>query len=185
MFRVQPGKNRRHLHPILLTGFMFKWILAAVVAAILVGFVFWQRDAVKTSYVNGLAQYNKLPGREFIFERDCYVFKLSSHPTDYPLVAARETVPELPTTVDDKLVGSKLSGARLLDTVRIGTRFKIVSVRRDESRKETNVTFEILLLDEAERNYPRLDAFFLLDHSPEANGEAPRVLESYAVARVR
>ena len=83
------------------------------------------------------------------------------------------------------MVGTKPPGVRLLDTVRTGSRFKIVSVRRDESRTGTAVTFEILLLDEAERAYPRLDAFFLLDHSPESSGGAPRVLEDYAVARVR
>jgi hypothetical protein len=164
---------------------MFKWFLAAAAVVLVAVFVLWQRDSVKTAYVNGLAQYNKLPGREFIFERDCYIFKLAAHPTDYPLVAARATVPELPAAVDDKLIGSNQSGVRLLDTVRTGSRFKIVSVRRDEGRTKTDVTFEILLLDEAERNYPRLDAFFILDHSPEQTGAAPLVREDYAVARVR
>lgn len=164
---------------------MFKWVIAFATILLVAALAVWQRNSVKTSYVNGLAQYNKLPGREFIFERDCYVFKLASHPTDYPLVAAHATVPELPATVEDKLVGTKQSGVRLLDTVHTGSRFKIVSVRRDESRTGTAVTFEILLLDEAERVYPRLDAFFLLDHSPEPSGGAPRVREDYAVARVR
>ena len=164
---------------------MFKWVIAFATILLVAALAVWQRNSVKTSYVNGLAQYNKLPGREFIFERDCYVFKLASHPTDYPLVAAHATVPELPATVEDKLVGTKQPGVRVLDTVRTGSRFKIVSVRRDESRTGTAVTFEILLLDEAERVYPRLDAFFLLDHSPEPSGGAPRVREDYAVARVR
>lgn len=164
---------------------MYKWVIASVTIVIVAALIVSQRNAVKTSYVNGLAQYNKLPGREFILQRDCYVFKSDSHPTDYPLVAARATVPELPASVDDKLIGTKQPGVRLLDTVRTGSRFKIVSVRRDESREKTTVTFEILLLDEAERAYPRLDAFFLLDHSPERSGEAPRVLEDYAVARIR
>ncbi len=164
---------------------MFKWILVAVGVVLIGGFVFWQRNSVKTSYVNGLSQYNKLPGREFIFECDCYLFKLASHPTDYPLIGTHETVSELPAAVQDKLVGSALPGVRLLDTVRTGTRFKIVSVRRDESRTKTNVTFEILLLGETERKYPRLDAFFLLDHSLESTGAAPQVREAYAVARVR
>jgi hypothetical protein len=164
---------------------MFKWFLGLGIVVVLAAFIIWQRGSVKTSYVNGLPQYNKLPGREFIFERDCYVFKLASHPTAYPLIGAHATVPDLPGTVDDKLIGSTQTGARLLDTVRTGTRFKIVSVRRDESRTETDVTFEILLLDETERKYPRLDAFFILDHSPEKTGAAPLVREDYAVARVR
>lgn len=164
---------------------MYKWVIAIAAVLLVAALVIWQRNSVKTSYVNGLAQYNKLPGREFIFERDCYIFKLASHPTEYPLVAARATVPELPSAVEDKAVGTSQPGVRLLDTVRTGSRFKIVSVRRDESRAGTAVTFEILLLDEAERNYPRLDAFFLLDHSPEQAGEAPRIREDYAVAHLR
>ena len=164
---------------------MFKWFLVVASALLVVAFVFWQRGSVKSSYVNGLEQYNKLPGREFIFQRDCYLFKLDAHPSDYPLVGARDTVPALPASVDDKLVGSNQPGVRLLDTVRTGSRFKIVSVRRDESRAGTDVTFEILFMDEAERKYPRLDAFFILDHSPEQTGAAPRVREDYAVARVR
>ncbi len=164
---------------------MFKWFLIAGGVTLIALFVIWQRGSVKTSYVNGLPQYTKLPGREFIFERDCYLFKLASHPTDYPLVAAHETVSELPVAVDDKLVGSSQPGVRLLDTVRTGTRFKIVSVRRDEGRTRTDITFEILLLGETERKFPRLDAFFILDHSPEKTGEAPNVREDYAVARVR
>jgi hypothetical protein len=164
---------------------MFKWFLGISAIVVLTLFIVWQRGSVKTSYVNGLPQYNKLPGREFIFERDCYVFKLASHPTDYPLIGGHATVPELPAAVEEKLVGSSQAGARLLDTVRTGTRFKIVSVRRDEGRTQTNVTFEILLLDETERKFPRLDAFFILDHSPEAAGAAPAMREEYAVARVR
>jgi hypothetical protein len=164
---------------------MFKWFLI-VGSIVLVGaFVLWQRGSVKTSYVNGLAEYNKLPGREYIFERDCYLFKLESHPSSYPLVGSRETVPALPAVVDDKLVGTSQPGVRLLDTVRTGTRFKIISVRRDESRTKTDITFEIFLLDVVERTYPRLDAFFILDHAPEQTGAAPRVREDYAVARIR
>jgi hypothetical protein len=164
---------------------MFKWILVGGSVLLVAAFTLWQRDSVKTSYVNGLPQYTKLPGREYIFERDCYLFKLASHPTDYPLIAAHESVPELPATVDDKLIGSRPPGVRILDTVRTGTRFKIVSVRRDESRKGTQITFEILLLDETERKFPRLDAFFILDHSPEKTDAAPLVREDYAVLRVR
>ena len=50
---------------------MYKWFLVLALVVLGAAFSVWQRNAVKTSYVNGLAQYNKLPGREFIFERDC------------------------------------------------------------------------------------------------------------------
>ena len=164
---------------------MFKWFLIVAAAALVVTFTIWQRNSVKTSYINGLVQYNKLPGREFILERDCYIFKLASHPTEYPLIGAQKTVAALPAEVDAKLIGTALPGARLLDTVTAGTRFKIVSVRRDEHRTHTDITFEILLLEEADHKYPRVDAFFIIDHAPEQNGQAPLVREDFAVARIR
>ena len=41
--------------------------------------------AVKTTYVNGLPLYSgALPGREYILERDCYVFKFKNHSSDWP-----------------------------------------------------------------------------------------------------
>jgi hypothetical protein len=43
----------------------------------------------------------------------------------------------------------------------------------------------LLFLDEAERKYPRIDAYFIMDHSPEARGEAPSLLRAYAVERVK
>lgn len=164
---------------------MYKWVLAIGAVVLVTVFVIFQRGAVKSSYVNGLVPYNKLPGRQFIFERDCYIFKMASRPTDYPLVAANVTVPALPAVVDEKLIGTNPPGVRLLDVVRTGTRFKIVSVRRDESRTKTEVTFEIYLLEANERTFPRLDTFFLLDHAPEQSAGAPLIREDYAVAHVR
>lgn len=164
---------------------MYKWLLAIGALVLVCWFAISQRNAVKSSYINGLSPYNKLPGRQFIFERDCYIFKLASRPSEYPLVAANVTVAALPAAVDEKLVGTNPPGARILDIVRTGTRFKIVSVRRDESRTKTEVTFEIYLLEEDERTFSRLDAFFLLDHSPESSGGAPRIREDYAVPNIR
>lgn len=164
---------------------MYKWVLALGALALATVLVISQRNAVKSAYVNGLVPYNKLPGRQFVFERDCYIFKSASRPTDYPLVAANATVPALPAEVDGKLVGTSRPDVRILDVVRTGTRFKIVSVRRDQSRTKTEITLEIYLLEENERTFPRLDAFFLLDHSPEETGGAPRLREDYAVALVR
>ena len=163
-----------------------KWILSLAAVAAFVAFAIYQRGAVKTSYVNGLAVYSRLPGQEFILERDCYVFKLKKHDTSWPLVGANfqgssVTIPGLPSEISEKNVGQDSPEVRILDIVRSGARFKIVSVRRDESRAGTTISFEILLLDEAERKYPRLDAFWIMDHSPEKNGAAPTMIEDFAV----
>ncbi|PTY05646.1 hypothetical protein DB347_14850 [Opitutaceae bacterium EW11] len=169
---------------------MTKWIwgLAAVVA--IVSLVVLQRNGTKTAYVNGLPEYTMLPGREYIFERDCYVFKARDRKSSYPLVGANapdlgNSVPYLPTTVTEKSVGTDNGKVRILDVVRTGTRFRIVSVRRDQTRNETTISLEILLLPEDQHKYPRLDAFYILDHSPETHGSAPAVITGYAVERVK
>ena len=94
-------------------------------------------------------------------------------------------MPELPAEVDRKLIGTDQPGVRLLDVVRTGTRFKIVSVRRDQSRTKTDITLEIYLLEDTERFFARLDAFYLLDHRPEQSGGAPIMREDYAVPNIR
>jgi len=63
-----------------------KWFLAIAAVVLLSLFIHSQRNAVKTAYVNGLPQYNGLPNREFIFERDCYIFKMKNRDTSWPLV---------------------------------------------------------------------------------------------------
>jgi hypothetical protein len=162
-----------------------KWVFI-LLGVLLVGWlVVAQRNSTKTSYVNGLSEYNTLPGREYIFERDCYVFKLKEHNTSWPLVGDHALVAGLPDAIDPKQIGADLPDLRVLDIVRTGSRFKLVSVRRDENRKGDHVSFEILFLDEAERQYPRLDAFHIMDHSPEAQGAAPGILPAYAVERVK
>jgi hypothetical protein len=169
---------------------MKKWFIVTVAILLVAAFVYWQANSVKTSYVNGLPQYNQLPGREFIFQRDCYVFKLKKHDSVWPLVGANApgsvmSVPALPTEVSSKYVNGDLPAVRILDIVHTGDRFKIISVRRDESPRGTHITFEILLLIEPERRYPRLDAFWILDHTPEQREEAPLVLADFAVERVK
>jgi hypothetical protein len=165
---------------------MLKWIIGAAALLILaIALVRLQRDSVKTSYVNGLPLYTDLPGQEFIFERDCYIFEFRDHHSDWPLVGSHLTVPQLPADIDPAEVGSGLPGVRILGIARVGDRFRIVSVRRDESRKGTTVTFEILFMDEATRPYPRLDAFWIMDHAPEKMGAAPRIMAAYAVPRVK
>jgi hypothetical protein len=158
-----------------------KWLIAAVVAAFLAVFVYLQLHSVKTSYINGLAPYTNLPGRGFILEQDCYVFKFKAHDSDWPLIGSHEAVPELPAQVSAANIGADLPGVRLLDVLKVGDHFRIASVRRDESRAGTTITFEIALADEATRKYPRLDAFWIMDHAPEKTGAAPWILAHFAV----
>ncbi len=160
-----------------------KWLLAAVIAAVLAGFVFLRLTTVKTTYVNGLAPYTTIPGREYILERDCYIFKLKAHDTDWPLIGASDTVPDLPREVNPANIGADLPNVRILGILRVGDHFRIVSVRRDVSRTTTTYSFEILLQDENTRKYPRLDAYWIMDHAPEQTGAAPGILTGYAVPR--
>ncbi len=164
---------------------MFKWLLIIGGVVIVGAFVLHQRNAVKVTYVNGLPLYNQLPNQEYIFQRDCYIFKLEERDTSYPLVGTHESVPQLPAEVTPTLVGQTINGVRILDLARIGDRFRIISVRREESRKETFVTFEILFVDEAERKYPRLDAYYLLEHPPAGAEKAPTIRETFAVRRIK
>ncbi len=162
-----------------------KWVIVAIVAGLLCAFVIFQLESVKTTYVNGLPPYTNLPGREFILQRDCYVFKFKDHDTSWPLIASSDSVPALPAEVKPSNVGAELPTVRILDVLKVGDRFRIVSVRKDVSRKETRVTFEILLHDESSRKYPRLDAFWILDHSPENVGAAPKIITAYAVPQAK
>jgi hypothetical protein len=167
---------------------MWKWLLVTAAAVLLAGFIYWQANSVKTTYVNGLPQYTRLPGREFIFERDCYIFKLKGHDTVWPLVGANVpraavSVPELPAEVSPRFIGADLPAVRILDIAHTGDRFRIVSVRRDVSRRATQITFEIVFLNVDRRLYPRLDAYWIMDHTPEQRDEAPAIMPDYAVER--
>jgi len=162
-------------------GKAMKWLFAAVIAFALGAMFLLQRHATKTTYVNGLAAYTKLPNREFIVEKDCYIFKFKMSDSSWPLIGAHETVPALPEEVTAAHLGNDSPDVRILDILHVGDRFRIVSVRRDESRAGMTVTFEVLLADEANRKFPRVDAFWILDHSPEKKGEAPTMLPDFAV----
>jgi hypothetical protein len=161
-----------------------RWILIGALAAF-VGFLIWQSTVERVSYVNGLPEYNTLPGREYFLEQDCYLFKLKRANSDWPLIGSQLTVPELPAAVDPKNIGGELPGVRLLDVIKAGTRFRIVSVRRTASRAKSSISFEILLGDEVSFRYPRVDAFWILDHTPEKEGKAPKVMSEYAVPRFK
>jgi hypothetical protein len=162
---------------------MYRWIIGGVLVAVVLLIVLTGRTANKTSYVNGLALYSSIPGREFIFQRDCYIFKLKDSASDWPYVAAHASVPALPADVDPKYVGVDLPAVRILDVVTTGTRFRIVSVRRDQRGPKTTITYEILFADEASRKYPRVDALFMLDHAAEDPTTAPMIVPEYAVPR--
>ena len=162
---------------------MKKWTLAFLVLALVVAFYLWRRDAVRISYVNGLAAYTSLPGKEYILERDCYIFKFKSRQPDWPYLASHLSVPDLPETVEEKNIGIALPNVDILDVARTGSHFKIVSVRRDESRTKVSITFEVLFTNENEREYARVDLYWMLDHTPEQKGLAPTLINGYAVER--
>jgi hypothetical protein len=158
-----------------------KWVIIAMLACLVAAYAVWQRDAVKTSYVNGLAPYANLPGRDYILQQDCYIFKLKHHASDWPFIGSHAAVPALPETVSASRVGTETDEARILGVLKVGEHFKVVSVRRDQSRKATVISFEVLLADESNRRYPRLDAYWIMDHSGDNQGLAPSILPSYAV----
>lgn len=160
-----------------------KWIVGLLLLAFVGGFYWYESGSVKSSYVNGLPEYRSLPNRQYILEQDCYIFKLLGHNTDWPLVGTHDQVPDLPAEVSARNVGATFAGVRIIDVARVGSQFKLMSVRRDEARRGTTITFEILFADEADRMYPRLDAYYLLDHTPEAGGRPPTFLERAVVPR--
>jgi hypothetical protein len=158
-----------------------KWLLIGVGVALLAGLFFWQSQSTKTAYLNGLPLYRDLPNRQFIFERDCYIFKLKDHDTDWPLVGTHETTPELPAEVTEKNIGADLPGVRILGVAHTGERFKIVSVRQQTNRKGVRISFEVLFMDEPSHKYARLDADCIMDHAPEAQGLPPTIRPEFAI----
>jgi hypothetical protein len=162
---------------------MYRWIIGGILAALILLIVISGHGATKTAYVNGLPLYSSIPGREYIFERDCYIFKLTGSASDWPYVGTHATVPELPADFDPKKAETDLPGVRILDTVTVGTHFRIVSVRRDQKDGKTNITYEILLADEATRKYPRVDALYMLDRTSEDPVSPPSIMVDYAVPR--
>jgi hypothetical protein len=165
-----------------------KWLYATIAAALIAGMAFgwaaWQRNSVKSNYVNGLPPYNHLRGLAYIVEQDCYIFEFKSHEAMYPLLASHATVPDLPAEVNQSNVGADFPTVRILGVIRTGDRFRIASVRQDTSRAGTVISFEIVLDNESSRSFFKLDSYWMLDHSPEKVGAAPTYLPSYAVPSV-
>lgn len=143
-----------------------KWLLA-VLAFTLVGLgVWWQLNTTKISYVNGLEPYAHLPNQEYILTKDCYVFAWRQPiATAYPLLGVNAPevatrLPALPREVSSESLrrNSKDSAVRLMDIIPQGTRFRLLSVRREESRRAgTVISYEIKLLDDVDRPYQRVD----------------------------
>jgi hypothetical protein len=165
-----------------------KWlrilVVAAVAAGSATGWIYWKRHSVKSGYVNALPPYTQLRGLAYILEQDCYIFEFKSRESTYPLVGSHETVPDLPADVTPSNIGAKLPSVRILGVLRTGDGFRIASVRQDTSGSGTTITFEIVLDNESSRQYYKLDAFWMMDHSPEKTGAAPVLMTSYAVRRV-
>jgi hypothetical protein len=141
-----------------------KWLIAIVGAALVGWFIWFQVNTTKISYVNGLAPYDVMPGREFILQQDCFVFADREHPASgFPLLGtnhrdARTRVPALPESATADLRGRELPGARILDVIPRGTRFLLTSVRREQSRRAgTVITYEAKLLDGVDRIYQKVD----------------------------
>ena len=90
-------------------------------------------------------------------------------------------MPELPAEVTEKNIGADLPGVRILGVAHTGERFKIVSVRQVTGHQGSQISFEILFLDEESHKYARLDADYIMDHAPEARDEAPSIRPEFAI----
>jgi hypothetical protein len=160
---------------------LYALLVAALVAGLALGWSHWQRNSVKSAYVNGLPPYNQLRGLAFILEKDCYIFEFKSGEAMYPLLGAHATVQALPEEVKDSNIGADFPEVRILGVLRVGDRFRIASVRQDTSSTGSVISFEIVLANESSRAFFKLDAFWMLDHSPEKAGAPPVFLTTYAV----
>lgn len=170
-----------------------KWLIIAAAIVLAALGVTWQLNTTKISYVNGLDAYAQLPNQEFILVRDCYVFAWRQPiATAYPLlgvnspeVAAR--VSALPETVSAAALQQHAGDevVRLMDVIPQGTRFRLLSVRREESRRAgTVISYEIKLLDDVDRAYQRIDIRPIL--LPVAQpGDAPRIDPTIAVPWIK
>jgi hypothetical protein len=165
---------------------MMKWIIPVAGAAVIGWFVWFQVNATKISYVNGLPPYDVMPGREFILQRDCYVFNWRRDPAKgFPLLGAhapgtRSHVADLPSDSSPTRRGQELPALRILDLIPKGTRLLLTSVRREESRRTgILITYEAKFLDEVDRPYQKVDLRpFLLPAAPGSDvpGLDPEIL---------
>lgn len=168
-----------------------KWLILAVFLVLAVLGVRWQMNTTKISYVNGLDQYAHLPNQEFILLTDCYVFAWHERiATAHPLLganlpAAATSLAALPPEVRASNVGQPFPLVRIMDVIPRGTRFRVLSVRREESRKTgTFISYEISFLDDIDRPYKRVDLRPIL--LPVARpGDAPAIDPVIAVPWIK
>ncbi len=169
---------------------MLKWLIA-IVGAVLVGWFAWfQFNATKIAYVNGLAPYDVMPGREYLLQLDCHVFAWRHESASrYPFLGvnhpqAGRRVSPLPHPASAADVGRELPEVRILDFIPKGTPFRLLSVRREQHRAGVTITYEIKFLDEVDRPYLRVDIRPLL--LPAARpGDVPAIDPTVAVPWIR
>lgn len=172
---------------------MLKWLIALICTALLGWFIWFQMNTVKISYVNGLAPYDVMPGREYVLQHDCYIFAWhdrKSIATAYPLMGvnlpgAESSLAALPPTVSREQIGQPFPLVRLMDLVPKGTRFRLLSVRREQSRRAgTFITYEIGFMDGVDRPYQRTDIRPIL-LPPSEPGGLPRLDGAVAVPWIK
>jgi len=168
-----------------------KWLIAIVGAALVGWFIWFQVNTTKISYVNGLAPYDVVPGREYILQQDCFVFADHAHPTSgFPLLGtnspdARTRIAALPEVATAEARGQTIASVRILDLIPRGTRFLITSVRREQSRRAgTVISYEAKFTDNVERPYQKVDLRPIL--LPVAHqGDVPEIDTSIAAPWVK
>ncbi len=168
-----------------------KWLIPVVGLVFASWFAWFQLNTTKISYVNGLAPYDVMPGREYILQHDCYVFAWrQSIATAYPLLglnrpALATSVAALPQKVSPELIGHSRPLVRLMDVIPQGTRFRLLSVRREQSRRTgTFISYEIKFLDEVDRPYQRIDIRPIL-LPPAESGGLPEIDPAVAVPWIK
>lgn len=168
-----------------------KWLIIAVLLVLAGLGLRWQLNTTKISYVNGLDAYAQLPNQEFILVTDCYVFAWhQAIATAYPLLGVNASgvaasVPALPREVAVDRVGRDDPSVRLMDVIPKGTRFRLLSVRREESRRTgTLISYEIKFLDDVDRPYQRVDIRPILLPVTQP-GEAPKIDPAIAVPWIK
>lgn len=160
-----------------------KWLWIFIALALGAAVYLGTSDSTKRSYINGLPGFNQMPNREYIMQEAAYVFKDTDRDAPYPYISSPNERPGLPESVDQANVGKRFGSLRLLGTLPIGTRFRIVSVRKDETSDDASITYEILLEDPDAHQYPRLDAYFIVDHGDGSTDTPPPVLSRFAAPR--
>lgn len=170
-----------------------KWLIIAAAAVLVILGAVWQLNTTKISYVNGLDAYAHLPNQEFILVKDCYVFAWREPiATAYPLLGVNApgttaNVAALPREVSAASLARHAGDpvVRLMDVIPQGTRFRLLSVRREENRRTgTVISYEVKFLDEVDRPYQRVDIRPVL--LPVAQpGDAPQLDPAIAVPWIK